>query len=96
MLTDDAGRRWVIVHDEPNERVRRYPVPGGWLYQVEAITDYLESTPDPKVGRMHHTIGWHPPVFVPERTEPTDVRVVGGHMDVDVVNHPDVTAHEPR
>ncbi len=36
MIKNDAGERWTIVHSDPSDpTVRRYPVPDGWLYQVE-------------------------------------------------------------
>lgn len=59
MLTADAGERWTIVHDEPGERVRRYPVPGGWLYQVQAgfYTENDDSM-------------WGSPVFVSSEATP--------------------------
>lgn len=53
MLTIDVGERWTIVHHEPNDPVvRRYPVPGGWLYQVSGGANGIAEA-------------WSPPVFVP-------------------------------
>jgi hypothetical protein len=50
VIDADAGERWVVVHRDKGEpTVRRYTVPGGWLYQV-AHGD---------------TDNWYPPVFVP-------------------------------
>jgi hypothetical protein len=61
MFVADAGERWVVVHDEPHERVRRMRVPGGWLYQVEYIGT-LESAGTAEARK--YIEGWHPPVFV--------------------------------
>jgi hypothetical protein len=56
MLTNDVGARWTVVHKSsgPNDGpyVRRYPVPGGWLYQVSV--DYIGGP-----------VAWHAPTFVP-------------------------------
>jgi hypothetical protein len=52
MHTDATGARWTLVNDEALDRVRRFPVPGGWLYQVE------------KTSPLGDQIGWHRPVFV--------------------------------
>lgn len=55
MLTDDHDRRWTIVHNPgPGDGpvVRRYPVPGGWLYQV--------AIDEPSRIQQH----WHAPMFV--------------------------------
>lgn len=56
MLTQDAGVRWTLVHNEYGEETRRYRVPGGWLYQVR------NAAADEELSYM----AWHPPVFVPE------------------------------
>ncbi len=64
MIVEDVGKRWVIVHDEPMERVRRYPVPGGWLYQVQ-----LDSMSVSDGNATSHD-GWHPPIFVPDPRQP--------------------------
>lgn len=53
--------KWELVNDEPLERVRRFRVPGGWLYQVEI--DQLAESVAHDVQNVH-TYGWHPPVFV--------------------------------
>jgi hypothetical protein len=62
---------WEIVHDEPFARVRRFGVPGGWLYQVETDqTLETDQTYEPlrdgevRWGGAHRT-GWDPAVFVP-------------------------------
>jgi hypothetical protein len=58
----DVGERWVIVHDEPGQRVRRYRIPGrGYLYQVEIANESIAS----EDGWATKHVGWHPPVFVP-------------------------------
>jgi len=50
MLDNDQGERWEIVHSANEEpTVRRYTVPGGWLYQVQDVQGGA----------------WQPPVFVP-------------------------------
>ena len=51
---------WEEVHPEPQARVRRMRVPGGWLYQVEGVTNVLDASRN-YLGPME---GWHPPVFV--------------------------------
>lgn len=53
---------WETVHDEPNDRVRRMAVPGGWLYQVEL---YMVHNPRVKGEVSSSTHGWTAPVFVP-------------------------------
>lgn len=57
---------WEIVHVGTLEKVRRFRVPGGWLYQVE-LDQREESTAHgvPYVPMF----GWGPPVFVPEGGE---------------------------
>ena len=62
MLKADVGARWIIVHQEENEpTVRRYPIPGGWLYQVgESRWTSLSREPE----------RFHPPVFVPSSNLP--------------------------
>lgn len=62
MIVSDAAERWTVVHNTESEpeggpSVRRYPVPGGWLYQVEK-DEYFDNTKD--------GTAYHPPVFVPE------------------------------
>lgn len=65
MLSEDVGERWTLVHGEPGERVRRYPVHGGWLYQVETLT--LRSTLEGRlVPDKTCPPGWTSPVFVPD------------------------------
>ena len=62
MIVADAGVRWTIVHlDKADPIVRRYPVPGGWLYQVS--NQIAGDAPD-RDTRMQF-FSWHPPVFVP-------------------------------
>jgi hypothetical protein len=58
----DVDERWVIVHQNENEpSVRRYPVPGGWLYQVGTDRwSTLHREPEQ----------FHPPVFVPFSNQP--------------------------
>ena len=56
-----SGGRWEHVETTHLSGVRRYPVPGGWLYQVELAT-FLESAG----GRSSYRSGWHAPVFVPD------------------------------
>jgi len=59
--TDTKPSLWEVVHDVPLERVRRMPVGGGWLYQVEIDQVHAvmrEGEPATCVT------GWHPPVFV--------------------------------
>lgn len=53
---------WELVLDSALKRVRRFPVPGGWLYQVELFQE-ADSDRDSDHGITTH--GWHPPVFVP-------------------------------
>jgi hypothetical protein len=53
---------WELVHDVAYERVRRMPVPGGWLYQTQI--DQLHA-PGEYVPPGARVIGWHPPIFVP-------------------------------
>lgn len=40
MIDNDRGMRWELVHSEIDEQVRRYPVPGGWIYQVQNGPDW--------------------------------------------------------
>ncbi len=63
----DKPRAWEVVHNEPWERVRRYPIWGGWLYQVEVDIRY-EGRPGAggDVQTNTQTSGWHTPVFVPD------------------------------
>lgn len=51
---------WQIVNDdESGDRVRRFPVPGGWLYQSEvSVYTHREA--------MKRNYGWSDPVFVAE------------------------------
>lgn len=53
---------WVIVHDVPGQRVRRFAVAAGWLYQVELSN---HTTDDSYGSSPRAERGWHPPVFVP-------------------------------
>lgn len=55
---------WEIVHCEKWAGVRRFAVPGGWLYQVEIDDDVESSDADCRITRSHRK-GWHQPVFVP-------------------------------
>lgn len=57
MIINELEKKWVTVHDEFNAEIRRYAVPGGWLYQVRGRRD-ASAAYDPDA--------WHPPVFVPE------------------------------
>ena len=69
MLTNDADRRWEIVHHDGGDPVvRRYPVPGGWLYQVSGYT------PNETRSGSGYVQWWHPPTFVLalSRSEPKD------------------------
>jgi len=50
---------WQVVCDAKGQRVRRFAVPSGWLYQVE-LQNYTEAPDD---SRVWHE-GWHPPVFI--------------------------------
>ncbi len=83
MIINDKGMRWTIVHaniDEP--AVRRYPVPGGWLYQVS--TDLLVRSIGEEEKPIRDLVDWrafddgdeqrtwHPPVFVPSDTSPAE------------------------
>jgi hypothetical protein len=54
---------WEIVMESAHESIRRFRVPGGWLYQVQSTV-----TIEPQAHGEPATIqyGWHPPVFVPE------------------------------
>lgn len=53
---------WEKVNDGiPSDRIRRFPVPGGWLYQV--VREDFIGQPDPNHLDTRE-IGWHPPVFV--------------------------------
>lgn len=54
---------WEVVHGEELEQVRRFRVPGGWLYQTE-----IDEVHEPLPVRQPNTrvSGWSPPVFVPE------------------------------
>lgn len=49
MPTNDAGAQWVLVHDDgptgptlDSPKVRRYSVPGGWLYQVQMNIEWSQ------------------------------------------------------
>ncbi len=49
--------RWeYLPMGDDRPLVRRFPVPGGWLYQTEDVD--ITSW-----GNVHRK-GWHPPVFV--------------------------------
>jgi hypothetical protein len=52
---------WKIVHDEPGRSVRRFPVPGGWLYQCESEMRSVQGNGD-RIECNH--VGWSNPVFV--------------------------------
>ena len=54
---------WEKVNDVYGERVIRFAVPGGWLYQVELQNWTASGHYQPETSS--HT-GWHPPVFVPD------------------------------
>ena len=54
---------WTIVHDVAGERVRRFAVPGGWLYQVERV----DTTESGEYAPSVTTTGWHPPVLVSDK-----------------------------
>ncbi len=55
---------WEIVFDQYGDRVRRFYVPGGWLYQVE-LQNYTVK-PSGYSSESTTETGWHPPVFVPD------------------------------
>lgn len=55
---------WQTVCDVEGERVRRFSVPGGWLYQVE-MANYTEQ--HSQITKQH--VGWHSPVFVARGVE---------------------------
>jgi hypothetical protein len=64
---------WTEVCHEPGARVRRFGIPGvGWLYQVEAVSIIESADTDPRFKSSGRAFteqrGWHPPVFVPEKT----------------------------
>lgn len=61
MSAAENAEGWELVHDEPGKSVRRYPVPGGWLYQCEST---MVSHPDGAAAPTHHR-AWATPVFVP-------------------------------
>lgn len=61
-MSDRPQNAWATVSDQPNERVRRFKVPGGWLYQVE-FTERHESVAPGTYGT--YRVSWYPPVFVP-------------------------------
>jgi hypothetical protein len=57
---------WEIVFVSKGNRVRRMPVPGGWLYQVESVyrsRTISEDFPSYEVVRA----GWGQPLFVIDR-----------------------------
>lgn len=67
MLVDDADARWTVVHcDDADPMVRKYPVPGGFLYQVSVENAlYCKSYgTNAKVIYDFDKLRWHPPVFV--------------------------------
>ncbi len=49
--------KWEIVCNEEPDRVRRFRVVGGYLYQIEKL-DVEDG-----LSRINH-YGWHPPIFV--------------------------------
>ena len=56
---------WETVRDIGSDgSVRRFSVPGGWLYQVAQCLTHEHPTRegDPR----HYTDGWSAPVFVPD------------------------------
>ena len=78
MTVDDLGLRWTIVHqdkgdpiehqDKGDPIVRRYPVPGGWLYQVSINTMCLHGTSISRADWEYYVkteATSHAPVFVP-------------------------------
>lgn len=60
---------WELVEKghTGDDRARRLPVPGGWLYQVEGC-DFHEPVDHGEPGKRVY--GWSAPVFVPDRGEP--------------------------
>lgn len=58
------SNQWEIIHDSAFERVRRFRVPGGWLYQVELD---MAHEHDGEGEAPTRTTGWSNTVFVPER-----------------------------
>ena len=61
-------KQWEIVDDSARHSVRRYPVPTGWIYQVQDGIKY--STAPGTIGRerdMGETT-WGPLVFVPRES----------------------------
>lgn len=51
---------WEVIHDGAGDHVRRVAVTGGWLYQVEMISE-SRRLEEPTVTH----VGWSAPVFVP-------------------------------
>jgi hypothetical protein len=51
---------WQVVCDLPRSGVRRFAVPGGWLYQVEDL--FHDGT--------ENRFRWGAPVFVPDARSP--------------------------
>ncbi len=65
MMIVDAGERWVVVHVDDNDPVvRRYPVPGGWLYQISTQPARLCRAGGDGVLCLQDLL-WHPSTFVP-------------------------------
>ena len=59
----DDRDRWEIVSGIAGNRIRRAPVPGGWLYQAESVQrsrTISEDFPSYEIVRA----GWGSPVFV--------------------------------
>jgi hypothetical protein len=72
--TTANDQTWAVVDSRPgHHQVRRFPVPGGWLYQVSATWGAADE------------IAWHPPQFVPNAklAQPTtaDARTLRGLHD---------------
>lgn len=55
---------WETVNDNYGERVRRFPVIGGYLYQVE-LQNWTSTSSGYTTTDTTTETGWHPPVFVP-------------------------------
>lgn len=54
---------WETVETRPDQDgVRRFRVPGGWLYQTRGRIDWFFPDSD----RDHHCLGWNTPKFVPD------------------------------
>lgn len=62
MTAAPSSAKWETLNDEQNRRVRRFPVPFGWLYQVESVL--TQKSADGEFDA--ETRCWSAPVFVPE------------------------------